>query len=68
MKIFVPMADDVCNEHSELIGHLVPFNPEYLTENRLIKEGSKPRNWISNNDFSAARERLSARHQPAILS
>jgi len=66
MKIFVPMPDEVCCEQSEMIGHLVPFNPEYITENRLQKEGNKPANWISSIDYAAARERLNAGQQQVI--
>jgi hypothetical protein len=59
MKIFIPIPDDVLNERQELMGHLVPFNPEYMTENRLRQEGSKPRNWISASDCTTARLRAS---------
>ncbi len=60
MKIFIPIPDDVLSEHCELMGRLVPFNPEYMTENRVKKKGSKPRNWISDNDYMAACARLRA--------
>ena len=63
MKVFIPMPDDVLSERRELPGRLVPFNPEYMTEIRLRKEGSKPRNWISDNGYTAARARLRASQQ-----
>ena len=66
MKIFTPIPDDVLGEHTELMGRLVPFNPEYMTETRLKKEGNKPRNWISENDYTAAR--LKTRAQPVIAT
>ena len=59
MKVFIPMSDDGLSDRHELPGHLVPFIPEYMTENRLSKEGTKPRNWISDNDYAAARARAS---------
>lgn len=58
MKIFVTMPDELISERRELGGRLVPFNLEFLTENQKMKEGHKPSNWISDNDYSAACERL----------
>ena len=60
MKIFLTMPDEVLGEREELGGRLVPFNPEFLRKSVNVKEGCKPRNWISSNDYSAACERLRA--------
>ena len=57
MKIFIPMPDEVLEQPQEASGRLVPFNPEFLSQGR--REDRKPRNWISDNDYSAACERLS---------
>ncbi len=58
MKIFVPMPDDILIERGDVSGRLVPFSPEFLMPSGEVKEGKKPRNWISDNDYSTALERL----------
>ncbi len=63
MKIFIPMPDDVLIERRELIGRLVPFNPDFLAQSVRPKEGCKPRNWISDNDYETACERLNAQRK-----
>lgn len=60
MKIFVTMPDEALSEPKKHGGRLVPFDPEFLAENKNVKQGVKPGNWISNSDHSAACERLRA--------
>lgn len=55
MKVFVPMSDELL-ERSEARGRLVPFNPDFL-ESRA-RAGTKPANWISDNDYTSACRRL----------
>ena len=57
MKVFIPMPDEVLVQPVPVDGQLVPFNPEFLIENQRVKD-RKPRNWISDNDYSSACERL----------
>lgn len=59
MKIFIPITDEAGQTFS---GHLVPFDPNFLAKNRPVKEGRKPSNWLSDNDYSSACERLRANH------
>ena len=66
MKIFIPMPDDVLSERRDLMECLVPFNPEYMTEKRLNKEGRIPRNWISDNDYATACARLRVSQQQVV--
>lgn len=58
MKIFVPMPDEILIDRGDLSGRLVPFSPDFLVPNECANEGKKPRNWISDNDYSTAVERL----------
>jgi len=60
-KVFVPMPDDTV----EVKGRLVPFNPAFLDGKRCIDR--KPRNWISDNDYTAVIERL-ARGTPRFVT
>ena len=46
-----------------LSGHLVPFNPDFLTLNTKTKGGRVPRNWLSDNDYTSACERLQVNHR-----
>lgn len=59
MKVFVPMPDDEATLRAA--DELVPFRPEYLLP---VGEDRKPRNWISDNDYTAAIRRL---HQRDLL-
>jgi hypothetical protein len=60
MKLFIPMPDETTQE---LSGHLVPFNPDFLGQDGRPKEGRKPSNWVADNDFTSACERLRMNQQ-----
>lgn len=55
MKVFVPMSDELLDS-PEKVGRLVPFNPDFLEHN--ARPGTKPANWISETDYTAACRRL----------
>ena len=56
MKVFIPMPDHELDQGKAIKGKLVPFNPEFLVGERVLDR--KPANWISDNDYTAACERL----------
>ncbi len=60
MKVFVPMSDHVLEEKQAVEAKLVPFNPEFLMP---AGKDRRPRNWISDNDYTAAIKRLSQGHE-----
>ncbi|MFT7687576.1 MAG: hypothetical protein ACI9FB_002932 [Candidatus Azotimanducaceae bacterium] len=55
MKIFVPISDQLLSDRAELKGALVPFTQKMLAD-KLEKE--RPANWLSENNFLCARQRL----------
>ncbi len=56
MKVFVPMSDHVLEEKRADEVKLVPFSPDFLIP---AGKDRRPRNWISDNDYTAAIKRLS---------
>ena len=59
MKVFVPITDEMLQDRASIEGSLVPFNPAYLRAREPSRsEGMKPPNWLSDNDYAAARKRL----------
>ena len=60
MKVFVPMSDATVGENGEVDMALVPFDPAFLAQSRVVHEGNKPTNWVANYDGQQARARLSA--------
>ncbi len=54
MKVFVPMSDELLERPDA--GHLVPFNPDFLERN--AGPGTKPANWITDDDYTSACLRL----------
>ncbi|MFT4676937.1 MAG: hypothetical protein ACJAX5_001470 [Patiriisocius sp.] len=52
--VFVPVSDELLNDHSVRNVQLVPFNPEFL----VPKEDKKPRNWIIGSSYQEAMDRL----------
>lgn len=60
MRVFIPMPDEALVEPRLAGGRLVPFNPEFLLSrsDEDDNEDRRPRNWISDNDYTAACERL----------
>ncbi len=64
MKVFVPMSDAVLGSNGEVCQRLVPFDPAYLTESMVVKEGHKPSNWVDDCSYEQACERLFAPQNP----
>ena len=65
MKVFVPVCDGHLSDGSFDRSSLVPFSPEFVTESVLrsgkqvsTKNGTKPRNWVAESDYTAACQRL----------
>ena len=60
MNVFIPVTDEMLNGSHADQGMLVPFNTEFLkARDPSDKESFKPADWISKNDYAAARKRLS---------
>jgi len=57
MKIFITMPDHELEQPNPIQGKLVPFNPDFLASEQRVRD-RKPANWVSDNDYSAACERL----------
>jgi len=65
MKIFIPMPDEASQQ---LDGALVPFSSDFIGARQEIKEGRIPRNWLSDDDYTSACERLRVNHQPGVFA
>ena len=52
------MSDALLSAQGELMGTLVPFNPEFLLKAVIIGDGRKPVNWVAEPDHRSARQRL----------
>ena len=65
MKIFIPMPDE---SSQQLGGYLVPFNPDFIGARQKVKEGRMPRNWLSDDDYTSACERLRVKPQVEIFA
>jgi hypothetical protein len=60
MKVFVPVTDEMMSSKQAIQGTLVPFQPDFLRQvPSSTIPGSKPANWISNDDYATACRRLS---------
>lgn len=60
MKVFIPMCDATLGDNGEVDMGLVPFDPAFLATSRVVHDGNKPTNWLSNCDSQQARERMFA--------
>ncbi|HAK51921.1 MAG TPA: hypothetical protein DCM54_08480 [Gammaproteobacteria bacterium] len=56
MKVFLPVTDSLLDKYGT--EQLVPFNPEFLVQSDVVAR--KPRNWIDDDDYVSACERLKA--------
>ena len=58
MRKFVPISDKLLGKQGEIIGVVVPFDPEFLLVGIEIETKRKPVNWIPDTDYRTACERL----------
>ena len=70
MKIFVPVTDEILrNADAMMQTSMVPFDPDFLRERSdRRREGFKPDDWISSNDYASARKRLRASMTAEVAS